>query len=260
MNKTTNTEDQLPRTLRGKGDPRAYVRSQDGEMQRLIVLDIESEIRAAAGCKKFYEPRRLSDPATERTLHLLGLRRMVLNEMALRATDEDVSKFEKLNTRLIRLTDNLTKRMDKLQKDVNDSIPLDEWKDGHCRVEGFMGYEYDYYDTLPKLPTDGSYGSDFPFIHELIYDLQQADACIGKFVKVPVPTADTAPTEADEYLNSDTYKHIGACPALRTLCARTPYSIVDVVRMKGIKSTARVTYEHNFYDVNNERIKYYGFK
>lgn len=267
MNKTTITaqaqhEDRLPRTLQGKGDLKAYVHSLDGEAQRLIVLDIEGDIRAAADREKRHQIGGMWNLDIPYILHLLSLRRMVLNEMALRATDDEVVRLEKLNTKLASLSAHLTERMGKLQEDVSRTSFPDYWKGGHCHVEGYMECEYDDSSPLPKLPSDSSYGSDFTFIHELILDLQFRDAYTSKFMEFPNPATCATPTEANEYLSSDAFKHIDACPALRALCALPPYSIPDVVRMKGIdiKAQAKVVYEHNFYDANTEIKKYYGFK
>lgn len=250
----------LPCTLQGKGDPKVYVHGLDDEAQRLIVLDIESEIMTAASREKRHEIGGMWNLDIPYIIHLLNLRRMVMNEMALRATDDEVARLEKLNAKLASLSAHLTERMDMQRKDVCKTSFPEDWKGGHCRVEGIMECEYDDSSPLPKLPSDSSYGSDFTFIHELISDLQSSDAYTGKFMEFPTRTTGATPTEADEYLSSDVFKHIDAGPALRALCDLQPFSIPDVARIKDIKATAKVVYEHNFYDVNTERIKYYGFK
>lgn len=258
--KRGNYADCLPPSLHGKEDVRRYVRSLKSDEQRLIVLDIEQEIKSLVGENKGWCFRAFSEEELEHLSFLLEIRSFVLDELALHPTKEEVARLELLNDKLLRMTQDMNARVRQLQLWA-EKIPLMEaWKRPYVHVEGTLEFCHD--TELPALtfPNDDYYGSDFNYTLQLIGEVTEVWKYPNEFTMSTYKPLDDGQTWADGYLMGEAYQHLCICYALHALCCHLPYSIPDVLRMDNITLKAQVRYENDFYDPNKEKRKHYGLE
>lgn len=255
--KRGRNKDYLPSALQGLKDVAEYVRSRSSDEQQRILLKTETGIKAVAGEKKGWWFRKFSDEELEHLSFLLELRCLVLNEMALHPTAEEVRRVELLNDRLLRLTEEMRASVRQMQQWL-DKMPLfDDWKKPAMRVEGWLEFCYD--EELPALTfeSDSYYGSDFNYMLELESEVFKDWKYPHEFVKFDdLPQAD-GKTWADGYLLSEPFQHLCICYALHALCCHLPYAIPDVIRMDNFTLKTQICYAHDYYDPEKERRAYY---
>ena len=94
------------------------------------------------------------------------------------ATPQEIKRFESVNKLLNSLTKKMYRRMANLYRALIDS-PKDKSFDDDYVVRGTLKYVYgeEEYSIL-ILPEDSFYGSDFAYMIELIYLLNE-DFCLG---------------------------------------------------------------------------------
>lgn len=258
--KRGNYADYLPPSLKGKEDVRGYVRSQKSDNQRLIVLDIENEIKSFVGEKKGWRFQAFCDEELEYLSFMLEMRCFVLNEMAVHPTDEELNRLTQINDKLLHMTEDMNARVRQLQQWTDELSLLEAWKKPYVDADGSMEFCYD--EELPALrfPNDSYYGSDFNYMLDLISDVVKEWKYPNEFTVSTDTRMDDGVTWADGYLLSEPYQHLCICYALHALCCHLPYSIPDVLRMENITLRAKVSYLHDFYDPNKEKRKHYGLE
>lgn len=198
----------------------------------------------------------------EKIEDLVGTRSLLLNRM-FQATPQEIKRFESVNKLLNSLTKKMYRRMANLYRALIDS-PKDKSFDDDYVVRGTLKYVYgeEEYSIL-ILPEDSFYGSDFAYMIELIYLLNE-DFCLG----IPeieecsisylsqhtsdmtdkqlqcVDAWDDGATWAEGYLCRPELKHIVVCHAVHDICTHKPYSIPDLLRLNNFWVEAYLICQH----------------
>ena len=244
----------------------------DVDKKRALLLEVEAEIKKLMGEqeKGSLNLRHIGAVQIEKIQDLIGIRNLILNRM-FQATSQEIKRFEAVNELLNNLTKKMYHRMANLYRTLIDS-PKDEAFDDDYVVRGTLKYVYgeEEYSIL-KLPEDSFYGSDFAYMIELIYLLNE-DFCGGipeieecSICYLPQHTSDMTDeqlhcvdvwddgvTWAEGHLRRPELENVVVCHAVHDICTHKPYSIPDLLRLNDFWVEAHLICQH-IIDQNGKR-------
>lgn len=244
----------------------------DVDKKRALLLEVEAGIKKLMGEqeKGSLNLRHIGAVQIEKIQDLIGIRSLILNRM-FQATSQEIKRFEAVNELLNNLTKKMYHRMANLYRTLIDSSKDEAFDDDYV-VRGTLKYVYgeEEYSIL-KLPEDSFYGSDFAYMIELIYLLNE-DFCGGipeieecSICYLPQHTSDMTDeqlhcvdvwddgvTWAEGHLRSPELEHIVVCHAVHDICTHKPYSIPDLLRLNDFWVEAHLVCQH-IIDQNGKR-------
>ena len=232
------------------------------DLLREKVKKIESKIKAIVETpyhRGKYNWRSCAEQR-EKIHDLLGDRSRYLNRMFL-ATPEEVKRFESLNSKLIKIADDIRARAAMLYEAMLN-MPKNSDFDEIYEVEGKLEIAGDSRDeeTVIKLPEDEYYGSDFMFMSGILWDMMpdgwiHSHCChVVKFRELGTPDED--PGDSFTYSMEDgqswaecdlchpALDHICICHPIHDICNHLHYSIPDLLRINDFKATVSLNILH----------------
>lgn len=247
-------------------------REKDVDKKRILLLEVEAEIKSLMDYqeKGILDLRFVHAERLERIGDLIDTRCLILNRM-FQATLQEIKRFEAVNGLLNSLTKKMYHRMANLYRTLIDS-PKDETFDDDYVVRGALKYVYDEEEhSILKLPEDSFYGSDFAYMIELIYLLNE-DYCGGiseieecSISYSPQYTSDMTDAQlhcadlwddgvtwAEGHLLRPELEHIVVCHAVHDICTHKSYSIPDLLRLNDFWVEAHLVCQH-IIDQNGKR-------
>lgn len=232
------------------------------DILREKVKEIESKIKAIVETS-YHRGRhnwRSCAEQREKIDYLLGERSRFLNRMFL-ASPEEVERFESLNSKLIKIADDIRARAANLYEAML-KMPKNADFDEIYEVVGKLEIAGDSQDEeiVVKLPEDEYYGSDFLFMSGILWNMMpdgwaHSHCChIVKFEELGTPDED--PCDSFTYSMEDgqswaecelrhpAFEHIRICYPIHDICTHLPYSIPDLLRINDFKATVSLNIVH----------------
>lgn len=243
------------------------------EKQNALAL-IERKIKRIADDIGFFEEEDiavgLSDKDKFALYSLLVARRYLMEQIMGEPSRDYVERVSYQSYKLSILTAECLRQGNEMWNAINASSSFEE-KNGYLQYGEFvLAYQADSCHSILALEEDDMYGSDFPFIHRLIYTLgEQTDMFDNNLIDKKLIldaladkelTMEDLPSEIiscdESILFTPAFCDIKICPALLALHCSLPYSIPDIVRMNNFVSNTSITCEKSFSDDNfNKQFK-----
>lgn len=191
---------------------------------------------------------------------LLIDRSVYLDRMFL-ATPAEVSRFEEINEKLIRMADEMHARAAMMWETLIAMKKVPEFDDQY-EVEGILTIEGSDEDEefVLRLPEDAYYGSDFlfmsgvlnevrdPFMYQAhcscYADVQDLIAGIDRDEEAFNNSLEDGQSWAEAALCYPALNHICICHPIHDICTHHPYSIPDLLRINDFKSRVTLTVHH----------------
>lgn len=201
--------------------------------------DIESRIKDIVGDSSDEDNWRREQPKFDEVRELLTKRWKLLNLMFM-PSDENMSRFKELNSRLEALCRQLRERMLKLKQ----ALPLvrDSDFDDDYEIEGELRFCYNDENSVLKLDDD-YYGSDFCRMIEII-DTCNCDTyweCIERMSPGSHILDDGVSWNEPPFYGRPEFDDIIICHAMHNLSGHMEYSIPDILRLNDFWAEARLT-------------------
>lgn len=191
---------------------------------------------------------------------LLVVRRYLMEQIMGEPSEEYVERVSYQSYKLSMLTAECLRQGIEMWHAIMDSSSFKE-NDGYLQYgEYVLTYQADSCQSVLAFEDDDMYGSDFPFIHRLIYTLGEQtnmfdnnlidkklvlDALADKDWAVEnLPSDVTSCNES--ILFTPAFYDIKICPALLALHCSLPYSIPDIVRMNDFVINTSITCKKNY--------------
>ena len=156
----------------------------------------------------------------------IGMRCLILNQMfELHVTEAEIRRFEEVNERLFRLTQDYNRWHLQLQKQMSEIHGLDSEP---FELQTTLNYHHDP-DSLHPMEEDIFYGSRWNEMLQIISDVEiiVAGWCCGQ----DICDLDDGTTWAEGPLLIPQFEHICICHLVHALCTHQNYSIPDLLRM-----------------------------
>lgn len=202
----------------------------------------------------------LSDRDMFALYSLLVCRRYLMEQIMGEPSEEYVELVSYQSYKLSMLTAECLRQGTEMWHAIMDSSSFKE-KDAYLQYgEYVLTYQADSRQSVLAFEDDDMYGSDFPFIHRLIYTLGEQtnmfdnnlidkklvlDALADKDWAVEdLPSDVTSCNES--ILFTPAFYDIKICPALLALHCSLPYSIPDIVRMNNFVINTSITCKKNY--------------
>ena len=233
------------------------------EKQNALAL-IERKIKRIADDIGFFEEEDiavgLSDKDKFALYSLLVARRYLMEQIMGEPSRDYVERVSYQSYKLSILTAECLRQGNEMWNAINASSSFEE-KNGYLQYGEFvLTYQADSSLSVLAFEDDDMYGSDFHFIHRLIFTLgEQTNMFDNNLIDKKLVLDTLADKEwAVEDLPSDVtscnesilftpaFYDIKICPALLALHCSLPYSIPDIVRMNNFVINTSITCEKNF--------------
>lgn len=232
------------------------------EKQNALAL-IEKKIKHIAEDIGFFKEDIavvLSDKYRFALYSLLVARRYLMEQIMGEPSEEYVERVSYQSYKLSILTAECLRQGIEMWHVIMVSSSFKE-KDGYLQYgEYVLTYQADSCQSVLAFEDDDMYGSDFPFIHRLIYTLGEQtnmfdnnlvdkklvlDALADKdWAAEDLPSDVTSCNES--ILFTPAFYDIKICPALLALHCSLPYSIPDIVRMNNFVINTSITCKKNY--------------
>ena len=233
------------------------------EKQDALAL-IERKIKHIAEDIGFFEEEdisvRISDKDKFALYSLLVARRYLMDQIMGEPSKDYVERVSYQSDKLAMLMAECLKQGSEMWHVIMVSSSFKE-KDGYLQYgEYVLTYQADSCQSVLAFEDDDMYGSDFPFIHRLIYTLGEQtnmfdnnlmyknlvlDALADKEWAVEdLPSDVTSCNES--ILFTPAFYDIKICPALLALHCSLPYSIPDIVRMNNFVINTSIMCKKNY--------------
>lgn len=233
------------------------------EKQDALAL-IEREIKHIAEGVGFYEEEdistRMSDKDEFALYTLLVARRYLMDQMMGEPSKDYVERVAYQSEKLALRMAECLKQGSSMWNAIQATSSF-EPKDGYLQYGEFtLTYQADSCQAVLALDDDDIYGSDFPFIHQLVYTLGEQtdlfdnnlmnkmlilDTLSGKDWKKEDLPSEVASLD-ESVLLSPAFEKIKLCSAMLALHCSLPYSIPDIVRMNKFVCKTSISCEKSF--------------
>lgn len=229
-----------------------------------ILTMIEKNIKHIAEYVGYFDEEDFSISISEKDefalYTLLVARRHLVDQMMGYPSKNYVKRVSRQSKKLSFLIAKCLEQGHKMWKAIT-STPSFESKNGYLQYGDFtLFYKADSSQAVLTLEDDKKYGSDFRFIHRLIYTLgEQTNMFDNNLMDKRLIlnaladkdwTAEDLPSEVTEWyesaLFSQAFKDVRICPAILALHCSLPYSIPDIVRMNNFVCNTSVSCEKSF--------------
>lgn len=235
------------------------IRIKNPDILRSRLLKTEEKIKAIVSKSHNGYPWDMCPVQRNKINSLLADRSTYLNRMFL-ATPEEVSRFEELNNKLVKMADDMRKRSAMLWETMVEMKKMPEFDDEY-EVKGILKIQgWNDEEEILKLPEDEYYGSDFQFmseiLHEMVPDCMNQAHCQKWLAPHSLEDNGTDPgtaftdtmedgtTWAEGPLYHPALSHICICHPIHDICTHHPFSIPDLLRINDFKTTVTLTIEH----------------
>jgi hypothetical protein len=228
-------------------------------MKRDIVYKTEKRIKALCGNEPFHRLRRLNEAEWDLLNTLINIREMALNELMV-PTPYEVEVMRELNDKLLKITDELYDRAFRMWKTLNGSDLKPHLY--NYLLEGCIDFEWDGFDTVRTLDTDGWYGSDFTYMLWLLSEYQHQDYHCTDHLHDIVENFGMAEEEAKKdlsdflddgktwaegsYMTKPEFDNICFCYLMHAVCTHFNYSLPDVMHMDNFVIRVHLEYDKAF--------------
>ena len=247
--------------MKNKLDIGTYLGSlpNNNNMKRDIVYKTEKRIKALCGNEPFHRLRRLNEAEWDLLNTLINIREMALNELMV-PTPYEVEVMRELNDKLLKITDELYDRAFRMWKTLNGSDLKPHLY--NYLLEGCIDFEWDGFDTVRTLDTDGWYGSDFTYMLWLLSEYQHQDYHCTDHLHDIVENFGMAEEEAKKdlsdflddgktwaegsYMTKPEFDNICFCYLMHAVCTHFNYSLPDVMHMDNFVIRVHLEYDKAF--------------
>lgn len=247
--------------MKNKLDIGTYLGSlpNNNDMKRDIVYKTEKRIKALCGNEPFHRLRRLNEAEWDLLNTLINIREMALNELMV-PTPYEVEVMRELNDKLLKITDELYDRAFRMWKTLNGSDLKPHLY--NYLLEGCIDFEWDGFDTVRTLDTDGWYGSDFTYMLWLLSEYQHQDYHCTDHLHDIVENFGMAEEEAKKdlsdflddgktwaegsYMTKPEFDNICFCYLMHAVCTHFNYSLPDVMHMDNFVIRVHLEYDKAF--------------
>ncbi len=164
------------------------------------------------------------------------LKRSVLLNKLFTGTDNELLRLRQVNYHLIKLSDDVHRRVDALKQ----SYVADDSFDDDTFIEGYLSFHYTDADSVLTLEDDDYYGSDFGLMCKVLDAFYSAKEPFGNIGSIIRPGTETnRPKAKNNYpFNNDRYGNIAIGNSLYDLCHYKSFSVPDVIRLNNFYAEA----------------------